>query len=101
MLFNIISTLRSLRWDAEIGENKVAQFHYYQFDPLPFLNSYSIRRIMKTSINRALVGTDAVASLLLVFGIFFLVGFACNRGKSADSKPIPSEYFGAWTGEDG
>lgn len=56
---------------------------------------------MKHLINGTLVGRNAIASLLLVFGLFFLVGFACNSGKSADSKPIPSDYFGAWTGSDG
>ena len=52
---------------------------------------------MKKSITKVLVRKNASASLLLVFGIFFLVGFACNSG----SKPVASEYVGAWTGGDG
>jgi hypothetical protein len=41
--------------------------------------------------------SGAVTSLLLVLGIFFVVGFACNSG----SKPPPSEYVGMWSGQDG
>ena len=52
---------------------------------------------MKTLIVKALEGRSAVISLLLVGGIFFLVGFACNSG----SKPLPSEYVGVWTAADG
>ena len=51
---------------------------------------------MKASINRARVGRNAMVSLLLVSGILFLVGFACSS-----TKPAPSEYVGAWTGDDG
>ena len=53
---------------------------------------------MKNTINMVFFGKSAAVSLLFVAGIFFVVGFACGKG---DSKPVPSEYMGAWTGEDG
>ena len=52
---------------------------------------------MKNTINKALVGRNASVSLLLVLGIFFVVGFACG----GSSTPPPSAYVGFWTGEDG
>jgi len=52
---------------------------------------------MKNSTAKAVASHNAITSLLLVFGIFFVVGFACNSG----SKPLASEYVGAWTGSDG
>jgi len=53
---------------------------------------------MKNTLNTLFFGKSAAISLLLVVGIFFVLGFACGKG---DAKPIPSEYVGAWTGEDG
>ncbi len=52
---------------------------------------------MKNMMNRSLTGRNATVSLLLVLGIFFVVGFAC----SGSSTPPPSQYVGFWTGEDG
>jgi hypothetical protein len=53
---------------------------------------------MKNTINMVFFGKSAAVSLLLVIGIFFVLGFACGKG---DGKPVPSEYVGAWTGDDG
>ena len=52
---------------------------------------------MKTSVKPALIGRNAAVSLLLVLGIFFVVGFACG----GSSTPPPSAYVGFWTGSDG
>lgn len=54
---------------------------------------------MKRSLNQVLFGRNALVSLALVAGIFFLVGFACSKSK--DAKPISSDYYGAWVGDDG
>lgn len=48
-------------------------------------------------MNKSSTSRNAVATLTLVFGILFVLGFACNSG----SKPLPPEYVGAWTGDDG
>lgn len=52
---------------------------------------------MKNTINKVLTGRNATVSLILVLGIFFVVGFACG----GSSTPPPSQYVGFWTGEDG
>ena len=52
---------------------------------------------MKITLDRRLFGNTAVTSLILVAGIFLVVGFACG----GSGKPAPSEYVGAWTGDDG
>src|SRR5438874_12714987 len=52
---------------------------------------------MTNRLGNRLFGSAAITSLLLVFGIFFVLGFACGGG----SKPAPPEYVGAWTGDDG
>ena len=53
---------------------------------------------MNKTINAVFFGKSTAVSLLLITGILFVVGFACGKG---DGKPVPSEYVGAWTGEDG
>ena len=53
---------------------------------------------MNKTIKAVFFGKNAAVSLLLIIGIFFVLGFACGKG---DGKPVPSEYVGAWTGEDG
>ncbi|HEX3101041.1 MAG TPA: hypothetical protein VHQ01_04585 [Pyrinomonadaceae bacterium] len=52
---------------------------------------------MKNMMNRSIIGRNATVSLLLVLGIFFVMGFACG----GSSTPPPSQYVGFWTGEDG
>lgn len=52
---------------------------------------------MKTRINGRGRAQGAAATLLLVGGILFVLGFACNSG----SKPLPPEYVGVWTATDG
>lgn len=47
-------------------------------------------------------GRNAKASAFFVVGILIFVGLGCfGSGKSSSSKPVPSEYFGSWTGQDG
>lgn len=50
---------------------------------------------MKNSGLQLITGRNA-ASLLIVLGVLFVVGFACGSGT-----PPPAGYVGAWTGEDG
>ncbi len=52
---------------------------------------------MKNLINKTFIGKNAVVSVILVLGIFFVVGFVCG----GSSTPPPSQYVGFWTGEDG
>jgi hypothetical protein len=40
---------------------------------------------MKNLIGKALMSRNAITSLLLVGGIFFLVGFACNTGDNSNT----------------
>lgn len=56
---------------------------------------------MKNLINRALFDKNAKISLLFVIGVLLLVGLGCSGGKSKDAKPVSSDYYGAWTGDDG
>lgn len=51
---------------------------------------------MKRMMNRSIMGRNATVSLMLVLGIFFVMGFACG----GSSTPPPSQYVGFWTGED-
>src|SRR4051794_3778319 len=52
---------------------------------------------MKNRVRKVLVGKNAVASLLLVFGLLFVMGFVCG----GSSTPPPAAYVGAWTADDG
>lgn len=57
---------------------------------------------MKNLIGKFIFGGDSKLSALFVIGILAFVGLGCfGSGKSSSSKPIPSEYFGVWTGQDG
>jgi len=51
---------------------------------------------MKNTLKKTLNGRNATVSLLLVLGIFFVMGFACG----GSSTPPPSQYVGFWIGED-
>lgn len=52
---------------------------------------------MKNAFASTAARHNAVAPLLIIGGILFLLGFACNSG----SKPLASEYVGVWTAADG
>jgi hypothetical protein len=52
---------------------------------------------MMTLARQAFASRTALVSLLLIGGILFVLGFACNSG----SKPLPPEYVGVWTATDG
>src|SRR5438105_2598281 len=56
---------------------------------------------MKNSVKFALLDKNAKRSLIFAIGVLFIFGLACSGGRSKDAKPIPSEYFGSWNGEDG
>jgi hypothetical protein len=52
---------------------------------------------MKNGVLKKLAGNSPAASLLLIFGVLFLMGFACGGSNT----PPPAAYVGDWTGADG
>lgn len=57
---------------------------------------------MKNFMREFIFGGNAKASVLFVIGVLVFVGLGCfGGGKSSSSKPVPSEYYGSWTGSDG
>lgn len=65
---------------------------------------YSIQekgKFMKEFVRRIFVGKNAGSVLLVIFGIFALMVLGCGGGSSKPAKPIPSEYWGDWKGQDG
>jgi hypothetical protein len=54
---------------------------------------------MKNQIYKLFFGKNAVISLLIVSVAMLFVVLGCGGKK--DGKPVPSEYYGAWTGTDG
>jgi len=55
---------------------------------------------MKNQIYKLFFGKNAGISLLIVSVAMLFVVLGCSGGKK-DSTPVPSEYYGAWTGSDG
>ncbi len=56
---------------------------------------------MKNLVGKFVDGRNTKLSAMLVVGILIFVGLGCFGGKSSSSKPVPPEYFGVWTGQDG
>jgi hypothetical protein len=55
---------------------------------------------MKNQVHKLFFGKNAVVSLLIVSIAMLFVVLGCS-GSKKDAKPVPSEYYGAWTGSDG
>ncbi len=57
---------------------------------------------MKNTLYKTVFGKDLKLTALLAVGILIFVGLGCGGGgSSSSSKPVPPEYFGVWTGQDG
>lgn len=58
---------------------------------------------MKNLLYKTIFGRDAKLTTLIAVCllIFVVLGCRSSGNSSSSSKPIPPEYFGVWTGEDG
>ena len=56
---------------------------------------------MKNLLYKTIFGKDLKLTSLFVVGVLIFVGLGCGSSRSSSSKPVPSEYFGVWTGQDG
>lgn len=55
---------------------------------------------MKNALDKIVFGNDLKLTSLLAVAVLICAGLGCG-GSSSGSKPIPPEYFGVWTGQDG